>query len=253
MRSILLLLALAAAIPVSAQSLFRKEPDYAQFNTPYDGRFTFVRVRFRPLPGFGGGGGYWRDRDLKWDHDYPTAERHLTRILDELTTLGPKTEESNILMVDDPEFFNYPVAYLCEPGFWDLNEAEAASLREYLLKGGFLIFDDFAGPHIFNFRERIRQVLPGAALVELDVSHPIFDSFFKIESLDHDHPYYGVKAKYYGIFEDNDPEKRLMMIINYNNDIGDYWEWSDAGFIPISLSNEAYKLGVNYIVYAMSH
>ena len=252
-RFALLLLAIQVTTPVFGQSLFRKDPDYSQFNTTYDGRFTFVRVRFRPLPGFSGGGGYWRGRDLKWDHDYPTAERNLTRILDEVTTIGPRTEESNILAVDDPELFSYPVAYLCEPGYWDLNEAEAASLRDYLLKGGFLIFDDFAGAHWFNFNDKMRQVLPGARLVELDVSHPIFDSFFTIESIDFDHPYYDVKSKFYGIFEDNDPQKRLMVIVNYNNDIGDYWEWSDAGFVPIALSNEAYKLGVNYIVYAMSH
>ncbi len=253
-RILLLLLALAVAGPIFAQSLFQKEPDYKQFNSAYDGRFTFVRVSFRPIPGFPGpGGGFFGGRDLKWDHDYPTAERNLTKILAELTSLAPKTEESNILGFDDPDLTKYPIAYVSEPGFWQLNEAEAEGIRNYLLKGGFLIFDDFYAGHWYNFQARIREALPEARLVRLDVSHPIFNSFFKIQSLDHFHPYYGVQSEYWGMFEDNDPKKRLMMIINYNNDIGDYWEWSESGFIPISLTNEAYKLGVNYIVYAMSH
>ena len=92
-----------------------------------------------------------------------------------------------------------------------------------------------------------------ARLVRLDTSHPIFDSFFRITTLDYRHPYFGHPSEFYGIFEDNDPSKRLMVIVNYNNDIGDYWEWSDAGFVPIELSNEAYKLGVNYLMYALTH
>jgi hypothetical protein len=159
----------------------------------------------------------------------------------------------NILAADDPELFKYPVAYLCEPGFWTVTNEEAESLRNYLRKGGFLIIDDFVGEQWFNFVERMRQVLPDGRLVPLEVSHPIFHAFFDLESLDHVHPNFGAQAEYHGIFEDNDPTKRLMVIVNYNNDIGDYWEWSDAGFIPIELSNEAYKLGVNYVVYAMTH
>jgi hypothetical protein len=142
---------------------------------------------------------------------------------------------------------------MSEPGFWTLTAEEIASLRDYLLKGGFLIFDDFASRHWFNFEDRILEVLPDARIVELDATHPIFHSFFEINALDHTHPYYGLKSIFYGIFEDNDPEKRLIAIVNYNNDIGESWEWSETGYIPIELSNEAYKLGVNYIVYAMTH
>ncbi len=243
-------LAASTASPVAAQS--RGATDYSEWNTPYDGRFTFVRLRFNPLPGFSGGGGFFGG-DLKWDHDYPRAERNFMKMMDELTYLEPYLGGGNILALDDPELFKYPVAYMCEPGFWTLTEAEAENLRAYLLKGGFLIFDDFVGYQWYNFAERILQVLPDARLVELDVSHPIFHSFFDIDALDHTHPYFRAKSVFYGIFEDNDPEKRLMVIVNYNNDIGESWEWSDTGFIPIALTNEAYKLGVNYVVYSMTH
>jgi hypothetical protein len=252
------LLPFLLAEPLAAQSRRMRggsrgtqDIDFEALNILYNGQFTFVRLRFEPLPDYGGRG--WGGRDLKWDHDYPRAERNFTKILDELTSMGPNFDGSNILSVDDPELFKYPVAYMSEPGFWTLTAEETASLRDYLLKGGFLIFDDFASRHWFNFEDRMLEVLPDARIVELDATHPIFHSFFEINALDHTHPYYGLRSVFYGIFEDNDPEKRLMVIVNYNNDVGESWEWSDTGYIPIELSNEAYKLGVNYIVYAMTH
>lgn len=249
--SLVLLAQGVAGQDVLAQRRGYQEGEFDQFNVEYDGRFTFVRLRYTPLPGFAPGGFF--GPHLKWDHDYPRAERHLTRILDELTAVEPFTQGTNILAVDDPDLFRYPVAYLVEPGYWTLTAEEAESLRTYLVKGGFLIIDDFAGFDWDNFQLRIREVLPEARLVELDATHPIFHSFFEIDKLDHRHPYRGYRSIFYGIFEDNDPEKRLMVIVNYNNDIGESWEWSETGFIPIDLSNEAYKLGVNYIVYAMTH
>lgn len=221
--------------------------DFGEINVPYDGRFTFVRLMFDPA-----GGSFFR-RDLKWDHDYPRAERNFARILDEVSTVEPYLGGGNVLALDDPELFRYPVAYLSEPGFWTMTGSEAENLRRWLLKGGFLIVDDFVGDQWFGFRRAMDQLLPDHRLVELDADHPIFDSFFHIESLDFDHPNFRAKAVFYGVFEGDDPEGRLMVVVNYNNDIGDYWEWSDSGFVPIELSNEAYKLGVNYVVYAMTH
>jgi hypothetical protein len=221
-------------------------------NAPYDGRFTFVRIRFEPAGGRELGFGR-RGRDLKWDHDTPRAERHFTRLLTELTTLKPYLEGGNILTLDDPELFRYPIAYLCEPGFWAPTDAQAGALRDYLAKGGFLIVDDFAGDQWDNFEAQMRRVLPSLRPLPMDVKHPIFDSFFHIESLDYTHPYWRLPSQFLGYFEDNDPSKRLLAIVNYNNDLAEYWEWSDTGFLPVELSNEAYKIGINYIVYAMTH
>ena len=142
---------------------------------------------------------------------------------------------------------------MAEPGFWRPSESEALALRKYLTKGGFIIFDDFAGEHWMNFESQMLRVLPKAKFVPLTLSHPIFDSFYRIKSLDYEHPYYrGFKSVFYGLFEDNDPNKRLLAIINYNNDMSEYWEFSDEGMFPIDMSNEAYKLGVNYIIYALT-
>lgn len=241
----------APATPVVAAADRSAAPTLVQENASYDGRFTFVRLRFQPELR---GGGFFGDRTPPWAHDYPRAERNLMRLLDEITLMDPHLDASNILDQDDPELHKYPVAYLCEPGFWSQTPAEVAGLRNYLLKGGFLIVDDFRGGDLYNFETEIRRVLPGAQLVEMDVTHPLFHSFFQIESLDFSAPTFRrFKPVYYGIFQDNDPRGRLLAIVNYNNDIGDYWEFSDSGWYPVELSNEAYKLGINYILYALTH
>jgi hypothetical protein len=101
--------------------------------------------------------------------------------------------------------------------------------------------------------EQMGKVLPGIQFVELDGTHEIFDSFFRVDPHAVIPPYGPQTSVWYGLFEDNDPAKRLMVIVNYDNDISEYWEFSDMGFYAIDLSNEAYKLGVNYLVYALTH
>ena len=223
-------------------------------NVPYDGRFTFARIRFGVALNAGSFGG-GRGRGLPpWAHDYPRAERNFMNILREVTFLRPYMDGGNIFTTDDPELSRFPLAYISEPGYWNPTESEVEGLRNYLLKGGFLIADDFRDADWFNFDAQMKRVIPGAEFVELDESHTIFDSFFRIESLKSlASPTYRVVPVYLGLHEENDPERRLMAIANYNNDIGEYWEFSDVGWYPIDLSNEAYKLGVNYVIYAMTH
>ena len=220
-------------------------------NVDYDGRFTFARIRY--ATGFRGGRFFGRGGQAPWAHDFPRAERNFMEILKETTFIAPYMDGSNVFATDDPELTKYPLAYLSEPGFWNPGEAEVVGLRNYLLKGGFLIADDFRDRDWWNLEGQMRRVLPEARFVQLDASHAIFDSFFRIESLETLTSYGREQPTYWGIFEDNDPEKRLMVIANYNNDIGEYWEFSDVGYYPIDLSNEAYKLGVNYVIYAMTH
>ena len=104
-----------------------------------------------------------------------------------------------------------------------------------------------------NFESNMREVLPGVQFFEMDVSHPIFHSFFEIKSLDVPQAYNSGRAIFRGVYEDNDPSRRLEMIINYNTDISQFWEWSGTGLRPIDDTNEAYKLGVNYIMYGLTH
>jgi hypothetical protein len=168
--------------------------------------------------------------------------------------MRPHLAGSNVHDLDDPELLKYPIAYLSEPGYWIPDQAQAAGLRTYLAKGGFLIVDDFMRGEWHNFERSMRMVLPGARIVKLDVSHPIFDAFFHIRSLDMRYPHDPtLRAEFLGIHEDNDPKKRLLVIINYNNDIGDYMEHSGQSWWPVNITNDAYKLAVNYLVYGLTH
>ena len=244
--------ATAAALMAAAGAGERLDP--APGNVAYDGKFVFVRLEYDMGFSRGLGGGFFR-RDLPWAHDYPRAERNLTKILGEVTYVNPfqGPNGGNILKLDDPELHRFPFAYMSEPGYWTMTDAEALGLRAYLQKGGFLIFDDFRGDHWHNFETQLRRVLPDARLVEMSASHPVFHSFFDIDSLVMQPMYPPLTPIFYGVFEDNDPDNRLMIIANFNNDIGEYWEYSDTGWVPIDLSNEAYEYGVNYVIYSMTH
>jgi hypothetical protein len=218
----------------------------------YDGQFTFVRLRWQSdFGGFGRRGGF----SSAWNHDYPRAEQHLARILKSLTALDIRMDGSLILALDDPELFKYPIAFMWEPGFWNLTDREAESFRAYLLKGGFAVFEDFDGAQQWSvFEAQMRRVLPDARFVKLDSSHRIFNSFFNIKDIDSIvHPMTGLHPNYFGIFEDNDPSKRLIAIANVNGDLSEYWEFSDTGFAPVDLNNEAYKYGINYVIYGLTH
>jgi hypothetical protein len=213
-------------------------------NAEYDGRFILARVRY-----LSGG---------SWSADYPVMERNLTEMLQELTSIRPNIEETNVYTLDDPELMKYPVLYLTEPGYWRPTPEEVDGLRRFLAKGGFLIVDDFHFPEEWAvFEYGIRQVLPAAKIETLDRSHPIFNSFFEIESLKVPYPgrygEMGLMGEFFGIHEDNDPNKRLSVIINYNMDLGDYVEWAQSGrayqFEP---TNEAYKFMINYVLYGLS-
>lgn len=247
--AVLLLLLAAAPLLLLAQRRGRPQLELPP-NPSYDGRFTYARIRYSM-----GGGEFGFRGGPAWLHDYPDADRHFPKIVEELTSMKVRTDESVILSADDPELMKFPFAYICEAGFWLPTDAEVEGMRNYLLKGGFLLFDDFDGSHWYNFETQMKRVLPEALIIRLDASHPIFDSFYRIATLEKfvDVTNGGSQGEFFGIFEDNDPSKRMMAIVNYNYDVSEFWEYSDRGFISIDLTNEAYKLGVNYLIYAFSH
>ena len=214
-------------------------------NLPYDGRFIFARIRY------GSGGGRFRG-GAAWAHDYPQADRHLPRIVSEISSVAPRLDGSNVFDLDDPELLRFPVAYLSEPGFWSATDSEIQGLRQYLLKGGFLIVDDFEAEQWHNFAAQMRRALPEYEPIEIDGTHSIFDSFFHVPNPYVAHPLVRVTPEFYGYFEDNDPKKRMLAIVNFNSDLAEYWEWSPTGQFSVDLTNEAYKLGVNYIIFGLT-
>jgi hypothetical protein len=206
--------------------------------------FTFVRIQWESgrygygFSGFGNG--------PLWAHDFPTAEQNFYTALSALTSL-PLTYENKILTLKDEEIFDFPFLYICEVGYWSINEEEGKRLAEYLSRGGFLIVDDFRGVHEWsNFLDQIKRVAPKAPQL-LNIDHPIFHCFFDFERIGDHAPYGGYVPLYYALYDD---KNRMMAIINRNNDIGDGWEWPETDAV---FSTEAFKLGINYLIYAMTH
>lgn len=237
--------ALLLAVPLALAAQGR-DFDLSRVNPPYDGRFVFTRVRYGGT-GFRGGSG------SSWSHDYPQADRNMHRILDFLTTVRVHTAGTNVFTLDDPEIFRHPILYLSEPGYWSATDSELRHLRDYLQKGGFLILDDFEEEQWFNMAANLKRALPEHDFIEIAPNHPVFQSVLKIEDIYVPHPFVHVKPRYMGLFEDNDPAKRILVLANHNSDLAEYWEWSASGFFPVDITNEAYALGVNYIVYGLTH
>ncbi len=241
-----------------AQRFFRRRqpPDTTAHNPPYDGRFTFARLAFTT----NSPAGYYYMGLPAWAHGYPNSERNLMKIMNTVTLLHPHVAHSVVVRIGSPLLFKYPVAYMTEADFWAMTDSEALNLRKYLLKGGFIIFDDFRDNWQdgfmgwSTFTTQMHRVLPDANIVDLTPSDPIFHSFFDVNSFDIVPQYYDRgRPIFRGIYEDNDPHKRLMVMINFNTDVSNFWEFSDEGWFPVAESNEAYELGVNYLIYALTH
>ena len=256
---------LLVAVSAVAQFGGPRGPFHERPNVAYDGRFTFVRLKYTTAPG-----GYWYGGWPAWGHGYPISEQNLINIMNEVSYLNPHVDDVNALTLDDPELFKYPVAYVIEVDWWAMTDSEARSLRIYLQKGGFLIVDDFK-PRRFRggfsgglggdygsgwdvFEAQMKRVMPEGRFVDLNATHPIFHSFFEIDRLDIiPQAYIAGTPIFRGLYEDNDPRKRLQILVNYNTDVSQFWEWSGTGLRPIDDTNEAYKLGVNYIIYSLTH
>lgn len=207
-------------------------------------------------------GGRRRWGGASWETDYPKADRQFLTVLKRLTNLDAFGQE-HVMRFDDPAVRRFPFLYAAEVGQMALADAEVKGLREYLLAGGFLVVDDFWGTYEWqNWEEQIRRVLPEYPIVEIPRDHPIFSAFYQIDEIiqvpnvyqgsngSRTHERDGYVAHCRGIFDD---KGRLLVVINWNTDLGDAWEWAEQPRYPLKFSTYAYRMGANFIVYAMSH
>ena len=237
------LVTLACATALAQRGGYRGPQSYSA-NLPYDGKFQFVRVSY---PWYGRQG-------APWAHDYPRGENHFTRILSELTSIPTHTDGSSIMGLSDPELFKNPLIYMAEPGTWSMSDEDVKNLRAYLLKGGFLILDDNRYNHWGNIDLQVSKLFPEGRWVELDGTHQVFHSFFEIPHPEQIPQYYDPPPPHFlALFEDNNPNKRMMILCNYSTDISEFWEWSDTNIKPIDENNWAYKVGINEFVYGIIH
>ena len=268
------LLALACAfflagVLYAAQRPFREYPsvEYGSPPLPADwqvpAEWTFARLMYPPGPNDGYRGrfdGDWRLGLSLWTQDYPRADRAFAAAVRRLTRINSRAVEQSVNLEDGDEVYNWPWLYAVQVGEWGLTDAQAKILRDYLLRGGFFMADDFHGTleeAVFN--EKMKHVFPDRPMVEIPNDDPIFHTVFdmddRIQVPGEEHLRLGYKADgkvphWRGIYDD---KGRIMVAISLNSDIGDSWEWADRPSYPEKFSAVGIRLGVNYVVYAMTH
>jgi hypothetical protein len=255
--SFLALLCLAAY----AQKEFREYPgvEYENFPLPPDYRekteFTRARLMY---PSVRRG---WR-RFNSWTIDYPRSDRHLLAGIRRLTRIHTRSVEQPVDPDDGDDIFNWPFLYAVEVGHWDLTDAQCKKIREFLLRGGFLMVDDFHGTQEWDvFIASMSRIFPERPIVELDNKDALFHTLYDLDErfqvagaqyFDSGKTYEkdGYEPRWRGIYDDKD---RVMVAICHNMDLGDAWEWSDDPRYPEKWASLAYRIGVNYLIYDMTH
>lgn len=275
--SYLIILALAgigclyAAVQRNLPSPFREyngvEYSIGELPMPRDhtqsAEWTFARMMFPPGPLDGYRGrfdGDWREGLSLWTQDFPRADRHFALAVSRLTRIDTRLLEQPVNPDDGDDIYNWPWLYAVQVGEWGITDAQAHKLRDYLLRGGFFMADDLHGTEEWaQFRESMQRVFPDRPIVDIPDSDPIFhtvydlDNRYQIVGAEHlltGHKKDGYVARWRGIYDD---KGRVMIAISFNSDIGDSWEWADDPRYPEKYSALGMRIGINYIVYAMTH
>lgn len=227
----------------------------SQASAPPAHEFYFTRGIYGDAEGAAGD-----DWGPRWAVDYPEADQHFLVALRRLSGIDAFASD-NTVPLDDPSLRDYPFVYILEVGSLRLDDKQATMLREYLLAGGFLIIDDFWGSWAWeNFEKQMRKVFPDRVLEEIPMDHQVFHAFYDIDEVVQvpnvyravhgpTYEYDGIIPHVRGIADDTG---RLMVIANWNTDLGDAWEWADSPRYPLKYSTYAYEMGINFVVYAMS-
>lgn len=234
-------------------------PEDAQTRTEW----TFARLMFPPGENDGYRGrfdGDWRLGLSLWTQDYPRADRHMSLAVRRLTRIDARETEQSVSLNDGDDVYNWPWLYAVQVGEWGITPAQAKKLRDYLLRGGFFMADDFHGTEEWNvFKNSMDMVFPDRPIVDIPDNDPIFhtvynlDDRFQVPGAEHlptGHKADGYVARWRGIYDD---KGRIMIAISFNSDLGDSWEWSDDPRYPEKFSDLGLRIGVNYVVYAMTH
>ena len=251
------------------QRPFREYPgwEYEDFPKPPDwkvpGEWTFARLMYpssrrildRPFTN-------WIHGAANWTIDYPRSDRHLSEALRRLTRIQARSIEQPVNLDDGDDVYNWPWLYGVEVGHWDLTDAQAAKLRDFLLRGGFFMCDDFHGTVEWEiFVASMSRVFPDRPIVDIDNADPIFHTIFDLndryqvpgEQFVYTHRMAekdGYDPHWRGIYDD---KGRLMVAICHDMDLGDSWEHADNPRYPEKFSALGIRIGVNYITYAMTH
>lgn len=232
--------------------------------------WVFARLMYPPSPygrgafGFGGyryRGGSWTQGLSIWTQDYPPADRHFVLAVRRLTRLHVRSVEQPVNL-DEGDVYDWPWLYAVQAGSWQLTDSQVVALREYLMRGGFLMCDDFWGDNEWQtFMNTMNRVLPGRPVVDLENNNPIFHTVYSLDdryqvasagSVARGRTYKceGCPAHWRGITDD---KGRVLVAITFQSDVGDSWEWADSPTYPEKFAALGIRIGIDYIIYAMTH
>jgi hypothetical protein len=234
---------LALVVASAAQGQFRGRR-YMTFedNAPPPTEFIVARWKY----GTNGAIGHYG-----WSHNYPDAEMNLNEFIGRTTKVEAEDNSYRLLELSNPEIFEYPFAYVSEPGEMELTEAEVANLREYIDRGGFILIDDFDTWHMDNLREEMLRVFPDRVFQRLTVDNPIFDLVHQVEDLESMAPYTnGPAPVYYGLVNS---AGHIAVVACHNNDLANFWEWYGSPQYPLRPATDAFRMGTNFLVHSMTH
>lgn len=260
---------LLAALPLAGLLAMQglAQPGRQQRDLQPEAEFHMARMIYADASGgFVGGSRSFRGlrRPGMWAIDYPEAESHFIGGIRRLSRVNSADDSVHLQLTDDA-LFDYPWLFLQQPGYWRVRDEEVPRLREYLLRGGFLVVDDFHGPNEWqNFAGIMRRVFPERQIIELDPSHEVFHSLYDLDQLTQipgqrhlrwagagePRAFMQGPQMWAGIYDDAD---RLMVAINFNMDMGDAWEHADDPYYPQPMTALAYRFGLNYLIYSMTH
>ncbi|HYW47934.1 MAG TPA: DUF4159 domain-containing protein [Bryobacteraceae bacterium] len=254
------------------QRPFREYPgvEYENYPIPKDfkepGEWVFARLMYPPVGRYYGGFelvGSWKEGGSNWTMDYPRSDRHFSEALRRLTRVSTRSVEQPVDL-DTGDVYDWPWLYGVEVGHWSLTDDEARMMREYLLRGGFFMCDDFHGAIEWDvFATSMRKVFPDRPIVDIANSDAIFHTLYDLDQryqvpgalyLETGKTYEkgetGKVPHWRGIYDDRG---RLMAVMCHNMDLGDSWEHADNPQYPARFSDLGIRIGVNYVIYAMSH
>jgi hypothetical protein len=276
-------LLLAAAIGLSlchagayAQREFRVYDSFegydADVELPADyavsGEFVVGRLMYPSGVGFGRRwwrGGNWEQGGTSWAVDYPRGDRTLARLLRRFSSINVRSVEQPVNLNDGDDVYHWPFLMVGLAGFWDLTDEQVATLRDYLLRGGFLFCDSFFGTEQWiGFQQGMRRIFPGRPIVDIPPDHPVFHTVYDLSGLTQTQiPNMnsllgggggwmsdGAVPHWRGIMDD---DGRLMVLIAHNNDVADSWQWADDPRYPHESVNLGLRFAVNIAVYALTH
>jgi hypothetical protein len=214
-----------------------------QQNEPPATELVVARLRFSTNGRIG---------NMGWSHNYPDAEMNLNQFIGQTTRVNVERMSFRIVELASDELFSYPFALISEPGEMELTPKEIQNFRQYIARGGFIVVDDFDGDwQLDNFRHELAQVFPDRELEELKISHSVFNTFYQIESLTTFEPYVpGDIPVFYGL---RDEDGKLVVVACHNNDLMNFWDWIGQARYPLRPATEAFRMGTNFLVYAMTH